>query len=81
MVVSASDRAASGEGQAGVVVDGDMQGQAAGMAGVAAPPAIAAQGDLLKAGHALDVQVQQIAGPGMLVALHRGGGDADRASD
>jgi hypothetical protein len=46
-----------------------MQGQEAGMLALAAQPPIAAQANLTEASHAFDVQVQQIAGPGMLIAL------------
>ena len=60
-----------GEGQARVVVDGDVQGLPAGMFVLTAAAAVTAPGDLLEAGHALDVEMQQIAGKGMLVAHHR----------
>ena len=53
-----------GEGEAGVIVDGDMQGLEAGELRAAAASAIAANGNLLKPGHALDVEMQQIAGGG-----------------
>ncbi len=68
------------EGQAGVVVDGDVQGLEAGMGMQAAAAAVAAHGNLLKAGQSLDVEVQQIAGEGVLIAHARAEGDADRAS-
>src|SRR5437867_2441579 len=64
----------AGEGEAGVIVDGDVQSLPAGELRAAAPTAIAANGDLLIAGHALDVEMEQIAGSGMLVAQHRGSG-------
>ena len=60
-----------GKGHAGVVVDGHMQGQEAGMLLFAAQPAIAAQGDVAEAGHAFDIQMQEVAGRGVLVALDR----------
>ena len=60
-----------GEGHARVVVDGHVQGQKARMTALTAQPAIAAQRDLAEARHALDIQVQQVAGPGMLVTLYR----------
>ena len=41
---------------------------AAGELWAAAPTAVATNGDLLIAGHALDVEMEQIAGSGMLVA-------------
>jgi hypothetical protein len=59
-----------GEGHAGVIVDGHVQRQEAGMFLLAAQPAIAAQANLREARHALDIQMQQVAGPGMLVALY-----------
>src|SRR5213080_4483039 len=58
----------AGEGEAGVIVDGDVQSLPAGELRAAAPPPVAPNGDLLIAGHALDVEMQQIAGSGMLVA-------------
>ena len=58
----------AGEGEAGVIVDGDVQSLPAGELRAAAATAIATNGDLLIAGHALDVEMQQIAGSGMLVA-------------
>lgn len=60
-----------GKGQPGVVVDGHMQRQHAGMLPLSAQPAIAAQRDLAEARHALDIQMHQVARRGMLVALHR----------
>src|ERR1035438_1237349 len=64
-----------GEGEAGVVVDGDMQGLPAEV-GTArtATPAIATNGNPLETGHSLDVEMQQISGTGVLIALHRGSG-------
>ena len=58
----------AGEGEAGVIVDGDVQSLPAGELRAAAPPPVAPNGDLLIAGHALDVEMEQIAGSGMLVA-------------
>src|SRR5712692_4077155 len=58
----------AGEGEAGVIVDGDVQGLPAGELRASPPPAVATNGDLLIAGHALDVEVKQIAGSGMLIA-------------
>ena len=60
-----------GEGHARVVVDGHVQGQEARMFLLAAQPAIPAQTYLREARHALDIQMQQIPGPGMFVALYR----------
>src|ERR1700693_3614616 len=64
----------AGEGEAGVVVDGDMQSLPARELRAAAPTAIAPNGDLRIAGHALDVEMQQIAGSGMLIGEDRGSG-------
>ena len=58
----------AGEGEAGVIVDGDVQSLPAGELRAAAATAIAANGDLLIAGHALDVEMEQIAGSGMFIA-------------
>src|SRR6266478_1110611 len=58
----------AGEGEAGVIVDGDVQSLPAGELRAAAAAAIAANGNLLIAGHTLDVEVQQIARGRMLVA-------------
>src|ERR1700693_124066 len=54
--------------RAGVIVDGDVQSLPTGELRVAAATTIATNGDLLIAGHALDVEMEQIAGSGMLVA-------------
>src|ERR1051326_4978254 len=64
----------AGEGEAGVIVDGDVQSLPAGELGATATAAVATNGDLLIAGHALDVEVEQIAGSGMLVAHDGWGG-------
>ena len=64
----------AGEGEAGVIVDGDMQRLPAGKLRATTTTAVAPHGDLLIAGHALDVEMQQIAGSGMLVAHDRGAG-------
>src|SRR5207248_1431297 len=61
------------KGHARVIVDGHVQGQEARMLAFAAQPAIAAQRDLAEAGHAFDIQVQQIARPWMFIALDRRG--------
>ena len=63
-----------------MIVDSDVQGLKAGMFVLATAPAIGAQRDLLITGQALDIEMQQIAGIGMLIANARGVGDADRAS-
>lgn len=63
-----------GESEAGVIVDGDVQSLPAGELRAAATTAIAANGDALIAGHALDIEVQQIAGRGMFVTHNRWGG-------
>jgi len=64
----------AGEGEAGVIVDGDVQSLPAGELRAAAATAIATNGDLLIAGHALDVEMEQIAGSRMLVAHDRRSG-------
>ena len=64
----------AGKGEAGVIVDGDVQSLPAGELWAAVPPTVATNGDLLIAGHALDVEMEQIAGSGMLVAHDRGSG-------
>jgi len=58
----------AGEGEAGVIVDGDVQSLPAGELRAAAATAVATNGDLLITGHALDVEVQQISGRGMFIA-------------
>ena len=60
----------AGEGEAGVIVDGDVQGLPAGKLRATATASVAANGNLLIAGHALDVEVEQIAGSGMFIAHH-----------
>ena len=60
------------KGHARVVVDGHMQSGEAGMLVLAAQAAIAAQGDLGKACHAFDIQVQQVTRMRVLVTLHGG---------
>jgi hypothetical protein len=62
------------EGQAGVVVDGDVQSFPSGMFVLAATASVSALRDLLEAGHALDVEMEQIAGSGMFVAHDGRGG-------
>src|ERR1700675_2578060 len=64
----------AGEGEAGVMFDGDVQSLPAGELRACAPTAVATNGDLLIAGHALDVEMEQIAGSGMLVAHDGRGG-------
>jgi hypothetical protein len=51
-----------------VIVDGDVQSLPAGELRAAAAPAVATNGDLLIAGHAFDVEMEQIAGSEMLIA-------------
>jgi hypothetical protein len=64
----------AGEGKAGVIVDGDVQGLPAGELRAAAATAIAAHGDLLIAGHALDIEMEQVARSGMFITHHGTGG-------
>jgi len=59
------------EGQARVVVDGDVQSLPPRMFLLTTAAAVTAPNDLLEAGHALDVEMQKIAGKGMLIAHHR----------
>jgi hypothetical protein len=63
-----------GEGDAGVIVDGDMDEVPAQAAGTAALVAMNAVADLGEAAEFLDIEMQQIAGGSMFVALRRGGG-------
>src|SRR5437870_3278461 len=64
----------AGEGEAGVIVDGDVQSLPAGELRAAATTAIATNGDLLIASQALDVEMEQIAESGILVAQEGGRG-------
>src|SRR5207249_5481168 len=64
----------AGEGEAGVIVDGDVQSLPAGELRAATTTAIATNGDLLIASQALDVEMEQIAGSGILVAYDRRSG-------
>ena len=57
------------KGHARVIVDGHMQGEKAGMLALAAQPPIAAPADLGEARHALDIEMHQVAGGGVLVTL------------
>ena len=59
-----------GECQAGVVIDGDVQGLEAWMLMQASAAAIGAQQNLLITGKALDIEVEQIAWEGVFVSLH-----------
>ena len=60
------------ECDAGVVIDSHMEGQEAGMFLLATQAAIGTATDLREARHAFDIEMQRIAGYGMLVALYRG---------
>ena len=62
------------EGHAGVIVDGDVQGLPTGMLVLAAAAAVAAPRDLLEAGQAFDIEMEQVAGSGMFVAHDGRGG-------
>ena len=64
----------AGEGEAGVIVDGDVQSLPAGELRAAAAPAVATKGDLLLAGHALDVEMEQIAREWDVRSAPRGSG-------
>ena len=59
------------EGQARVIIDSDVQGLPARMFMLTTAAAITAPRDLLEAGHALDVEMEEIARKGMLIAHHR----------
>jgi len=61
----------AGEGEAGMVVDGDVQGLPAGELRAAAASSVAAQGDAQVAGHGFDVEVEQVPWGRMFVA-HQG---------
>jgi hypothetical protein len=61
----------AGEGEAGVIVDGHVQGLPAGKLGAATATAVPANGDLLIASHAFDIEMEEVAGSGMFVAHHR----------
>ena len=58
------------KGHTGVIVNGHVQGQEAGMFLFAAQPPIAAQANLGEARHPLDIQVNEVAWRSVLVALH-----------
>ena len=61
----------AGEGEAGVIVDGHVKSLPAGELRAAAPATVAPNGDLLIAGHGLDVEMEQIAGSGVFITHHR----------
>ena len=54
-----------------MVVDRDVQGLPTRMFMLTTASAIATPNDLLEAGQALDVEMEEIAGKGMLIAHHR----------
>ena len=56
-----------GEGQARVVVDGDVEGFPTGMLVLATATTVSPPRNLLEAGHALDVEMEQVTGSGMFV--------------
>ena len=62
----------AGEGEAGVIIDGNVQSLPAGKLRAATAATVAPNGDLLIAGHSLDVEMEQIARSGMLVTHDRG---------
>ena len=53
-----------------MIVDGDVQGLPTRMFVLTTAAAVAAPNDLLEAGHALDVEMEEIAGEGMFIAHH-----------
>src|SRR4029077_10812105 len=60
-----------GKGQTRMIIDGDMQCFPAGELRASATSSVAAHDDLLKTGHAFDVEVQQVTGRGVFIT-HRG---------
>lgn len=60
-----------GKGQTRVIVNGDVQGLPSGMLVLAAATTVGAPRDLLEAGHALDIEMEKIAGKGMFITHHR----------
>ena len=64
----------AGEGEAGVIVDSDVQSLPTGELRATAATTIATNGDLLIAGHAFDVEVEQIARRGMFITHDGWGG-------
>src|SRR6202167_3775257 len=64
----------AGEGEAGVIVDGDVESLPAGELRAAAAAAVATNGDLLITGHAFDVEMEHVTGCGMFIAHDRGSG-------
>jgi hypothetical protein len=69
------------EGETGVVVDSDVQSLPAGELRAAMATAVATNGDLLIAGHALDVEMEQIAGSRMFIPAERDADDASGSSE
>ncbi len=61
----------AGKGHARVIVDRDVQGLPTRMFLLATAAAIATPNHLLEAGHALDIEMKEVAGAGMLIAHHR----------
>ena len=66
----------AGEGDARVIVDGDVQGLPTRMFVLTTTATIATPNDLLEAGHALDIEMEEVAGKGVLIAHNRRAGDA-----
>jgi hypothetical protein len=63
-----------GEGEAGVIIDGDMERLPAGVLPPPATSSIATNGNLLIARHSLDVEMQQISRKGVFITHHGWGG-------
>jgi hypothetical protein len=61
-----------------VIIDGDMESFPAGELRTTATAAIAADGNLLVAGHSLDVEMHQIPRKRMFIAHHRRSGCRSR---
>ncbi len=53
-----------------MIIDSHMQSLRAGKLALSAKPAIAANGNLLKASHSFDIEMQQISWEGMLITYH-----------
>lgn len=63
-----------GEGETGVIIDGDMESLPAGKLAATATAAIATNRNLLIAGHSFDVEMQHVSWEGMFITHHRRAG-------
>ena len=64
-----------------MIIDGDVERLPAGELRASATASIATGGNLLVAGHSLDIEMEQIPRRGMLIAHHGRGGRPPRAAD